>query len=191
MPDAESAASRLERTFEEVRRTRMQDVPILNSSLRVQAVGTRAFGETWLSVLVTPWFINVMLLPGSDVEAGRWASLELGASVGHVLPAGRFAFIVGEEAALGRFQMCSLFSPVLEFADQETAVAAAEAALAALFEPPKDEAPAVEESFMGKLSRGELPPELETKDAPEEADDRPPAAPSRRELLTGSFGSEV
>lgn len=204
MADAETAAARLECCFEAIRRERMHDVPILNPALEVRALGSRRFGACWLSVLVTPWFINVMLLPAEDAEADRWAALKIGESVKHVLPAGRFAFIVGEEAGLGRFQMCSLFSPVLEFEDQAAALAAAEAALAALFEPQEEEIAPEEQAFMGALSRGELPAELAAPEAdpaepdggepgggdPGGGDPAEPATPSRRALLTGTLSRE-
>ena len=52
----------------------MAGVPMLNPALRVQAVGFRHWQSHWLGVLVTPWFMNLMLLPRIDcglVAAGR------------------------------------------------------------------------------------------------------------------------
>ena len=185
MSEAEAVAGRLERVFEAIRRERMADLPIVNPALGVHAIGTQAFGETWLSLLVTPWCINVMLLPRDEAVAEGWATLQLGAAVGHVLPAGGFQFIVGEEAGLGRFQMCSLFSPVLEFEDDAAAVATAEAALEALFAAPEAAEPSEEARFMGALSEGRLPEEL-VEPAPAEPEATESPTPSRREMLTGS-----
>lgn len=136
---ARSVAARLEAVFTKVHQERMDGVPILNERLRVEAVGAHIWNKDWLAVLVTPWFINLMLMPTSDDAQAQWRPLSLGSTVPHSFPAGRFDFIVGEEAELGRYQMCSLFSPVLEFEDQEAAVLTARAALEALFNAELDE----------------------------------------------------
>ena len=145
MPDLKSAltvadaepdaiAVRLQAAFERVHRERMHDVPILNTALGITAIGTRAVEAGWLSALVTPWFINLMLLPGTPEQMQAYSALQLGSTVAHSFPSGRFEFIVGEEGDLGRYQMCSLFSPVLEFESHGAAVITAESAIAALFD---------------------------------------------------------
>lgn len=141
MAEAADIADRVTAAFTKIHRERMHGVPILNPHLEVEVIGARFWEGRWLSVLVTPWFINLMLLPATDTEAEAeaWGKLNPGASIGHRLPAGRFDFLVGEEESLGRYQMCSLFSPVLEFEDQEAARIAAEAALAAIFDASLDE----------------------------------------------------
>jgi [NiFe] hydrogenase assembly HybE family chaperone len=132
--DAEAIATRLEAAFERVHRERMHDVPILNSALAIKAVGTRAVEAGWLSALVTPWFINLMLLPRTAEHLQDYRTLRLGSTVVHGFPAGCFEFIVGEEDDLGRYQMCSLFSPVLEFESHGAALITAESAIAVLFD---------------------------------------------------------
>ena len=62
--DADLVGQRLESAFERVRRERMIDVPMLNPRLAVQAVGFRDWRGGWLGILITPWFMNLMLLPG-------------------------------------------------------------------------------------------------------------------------------
>ncbi len=125
---------KLEAVFGRIERERMQDIPILNKSLRVSAVGMRPYGEGWVCALVTPWFINLMLLPKMPDVAETWGRAGVGTKVGHDFPAGTFEFICGGEEELGPYRMCSLFSPVLQFENQEAALATAEAALAALFD---------------------------------------------------------
>jgi [NiFe] hydrogenase assembly HybE family chaperone len=127
-------AARLEAAFERVHRERMHDVPILNPALGIKAVGTRSVQGGWLSALVTPWFINLMLLPRTPEQTKDWRVLQLGSTVVHGFPAGRFEFIVAEEGDLGRYQMCSLFSPVLEFESHGAAVITAETAVTVLFD---------------------------------------------------------
>jgi [NiFe] hydrogenase assembly HybE family chaperone len=118
--------------FRVVHETRMHDVPILNAAIAVEAVGFAPWEAHWLGCLVTPWFINLMLLPR---EAERWVRLRPGEKHIYVFPAGAFEFIGGREEAIGEYQACSLFSPMFEFADHETARLTAEACLRALFDP--------------------------------------------------------
>jgi [NiFe] hydrogenase assembly HybE family chaperone len=128
---AGEAGTRLEAAFAAIRRDRMQDVPILNHALDVEAVGMRAWQGCWLGALVTPWFINLVVLPGN----GAWRSAAERESVFHAFPGGRFEFIAGNEPGLGEYHACSLFSPVLEFADHDTARETARVALESLFDP--------------------------------------------------------
>jgi [NiFe] hydrogenase assembly HybE family chaperone len=130
-PDMLAIAARLETAFEAIRVERMQDVPILNSALRVEAVGLRPWNGCVLGALVTPWFINLLLLPGD----GPWRSVRRTESVWYGFPSGRFQFIAGDEPGLGEYHACSLLSPVLEFADHETARETARVAVESLFDP--------------------------------------------------------
>lgn len=136
MADIGVIKERLERAFTKVWRERMDGVPILNPRLGVEAVALRDWNAHWLGVLITPWFINLMLVPQD--EKPSWSMLSTGEKMVHRFPAGRFEFIAGEEGELGRYLMCSLFSPVLEFEDQESARIAAAAALDALFDATLD-----------------------------------------------------
>jgi len=131
IPDAQTAAGRLEATFGAILAERMQDVPILNPALAVEAVGLRDWQGHWLGALVTPWFINLVVLPGS----GAWHAVADRESVWYAFPSGRFEFIAGSEPGLGSYHACSLFSPVQEFADHETARETARVALESLFDP--------------------------------------------------------
>jgi [NiFe] hydrogenase assembly HybE family chaperone len=142
MAEPAEIAARLEALYREVEQTRMQGVPILNSRLRVEAVGMRPWQEMWLCALVTPWFINFMLLPKGDAVAAEWGKLKISSSQQQIFPSGPLGFIVAEAQAMGRYQMCSLFSPVLEFEDQAAAKMAAEAVMTALFEEATVEEPA-------------------------------------------------
>jgi [NiFe] hydrogenase assembly HybE family chaperone len=124
----------LEAVFGRIERERMRGVPILNPALSVACVGMRAIEDGWLCVLVTPWFINVIALPADEEAAQAWSRMPAGAKSTRRLPSGSFEFISASEEGIGPYQMCSLFSPVLEFENQEAALAVADASLAALFE---------------------------------------------------------
>lgn len=135
----ESPAPRLEAAFTRIWRTRMAGLPFLNPALRVEAVGFRPWQGQWLGALVTPWSVNLVLLPGE----GDWTSLPKGAERFVDMPAGRFRFIAGVDGDVGEHHACSLFSPALDFADHESARAVAEASVAALFDAANAEAAAV------------------------------------------------
>lgn len=123
----------LEVTFARIHETRMAGLPFLNPALRVEAVGFRRWEGLWLGVLITPWFMNLMLLPCAATEH-TWPQVRYGESLAYRLPAGVFEFIRAQEPPLGDYQSCSLFSPMAVFADQGGARATAVAALAALFD---------------------------------------------------------
>lgn len=184
-------ADRLERCFHEIEQTRMAGVPILNRALRVKAVGVRDWSGDTLGVLVTPWFMNLMLLPGDPrKQAASEETAQIGEKRLFPFPAGAFEFIRGHEEAIGPYWMCSLFSPVFEFADQETAEAAANAALDELMRT--EDAPSERDAEMAAIWRGERPepehPAIETGDGGEPDAEAPMAAElSRRNLLRGKL----
>jgi [NiFe] hydrogenase assembly HybE family chaperone len=180
----EEIAGRLEGCFAEIGKTRMEGVPILNAALRVKAVGTCEWQGFWLSALITPWFLNLMLLPRQDEETAQ-----IGSKRSFAFPAGAFEFIRGREETLGGYWMCSLFSPVLEFTDQEAAEATAQAALEELFTA---EEGGETDADMAMIWRGELPaPETEEAEeaGPEAAEveqvQGEPTTVSRRAFLRG------
>ncbi|MEA3413395.1 MAG: [NiFe]-hydrogenase assembly chaperone HybE [Pseudomonadota bacterium] len=158
----EELSEALEAAFVGIQRERMVDVPILNPALKVEAVGFREWDGCCLGVLVTPWFMNLMLLPGNRDE---WADLPPGTKIDHVFPSGNYEFILGEEERIGRYQMCSLFSPVFEFQDQEAAVATAGAVMEGLMDQgnrdgtpthERGKRPTTEEGLARRMSRRDL-----------------------------------
>ena len=145
-------AAELEAAFARVHRERMAGVPILNEALGVEAVGFVAHGDDALGVLVTPWFMNLMLVPADSTAGSRQRPGEKSVVS---LPGGDFEFIAGNEAGIGDYRMCSLFSPVFEFADHDTAVATAAAVMDRLLTGSDDAGP--EPSQVPRsLSRREL-----------------------------------
>ena len=140
----------LEQAFARIQRERMADVPVLHPALQVQAVGFALEpGEeaepiiAW-GVLITPWFMNLIRLPLRSAELlapGSDAVREMG---GQPLD-----FIGAQEPWLGdgtlsRYELCSLFSPMFEFADQAAAVATAVEVLRLLRAPKPVPAAAVQ-----------------------------------------------
>lgn len=163
----------VERCFRRIETQRMAGIPILNKAISVEVVGLRRHGDEWLCILVTPWFMNVMLMPaaiGGEPSVETVAKGAVGSKSMVNFPAGQFEMIRGFESDLGCYSMCSLFSPMHEFADHDSARAAAEAALGALLEI--DAAPDVD-ADMATIWRGELPAKTRTATLDQRATDDP------------------
>lgn len=158
----------LERAFRKVRDERMKDIPILNPALEVAAIGFREWQGHQVGVLLTPWFMNLILLPP---DADAWPDEVIGDSRSFVFPSGSYDFLLGEQDGIGRYRCCSLFSPVFEFSDQTVAVATAEAIMAELFE-------------------GECE-SVESTETKVPVCDEPPEDESRREFLRGEFTQQL
>lgn len=115
----------------------MQAMALCNPALAVEALG---FGELpertgRLGVLITPWSMNLVLLPAGEV-------LPEGRVGRRTLPAGEVEFVGAREGEFGPFEACSLFSPVLQFPDQLTARAVANETLGVMLgEVPDSEQP--------------------------------------------------
>jgi len=129
--DRPSPARALEAAFQRVLRMQMQDMPMVNPALNVEAVGFRPWADHWLGVLITPWFMNLWLMPR---VVAKWQPIGERESRHYVFPAGVFEFIGGRDPALGDYQACSLFSPMFEFSGPAHAHDTAVAALDALFD---------------------------------------------------------
>lgn len=97
---------------------RMRGLSFVNPALAVEALGFAPWEGHWLGVLVTPWCMNLVLAPR---EPHAWQPLARGDKRTFRFPAGNYEFVGAHDPLAGEHATCSLFSPVLEFADQETA----------------------------------------------------------------------
>ena len=128
--------------YETIYRERMRDLPIVNPRLAVEAVGFEQWEDKDLGVLITPWFMNLVLLP----DAGKRLDLPQGERVECRFPSGPCELTVHHDEELGTYLTAVLFRTVADFPDQDVARAVAEEALANILADPPDE-----ES--GKVSR--------------------------------------
>lgn len=112
----------LVRHFDAIYRERMRGLPIVNAALSVEAVGFEPFEAHQLGVLISPWFMNLVLLPGDDALR----VFKQGASVKIELPSGPYDFTVSHDEEFGTFLSAILFRTVSDFPDQATARAVAE-----------------------------------------------------------------
>lgn len=123
--------------YQAIYRERMRDLPIVNSRLAVEAVGFEQWEDKDLGVLITPWFMNLVLLPDSN----RLADLPQGERVECQFPSGPCELTVYHDEDLGSYLAAVLFSTVADFPDQDVARAVAEEALAQILtEAPEKEA---------------------------------------------------
>jgi [NiFe] hydrogenase assembly HybE family chaperone len=111
---------------------RMRGLPFVNAALSVEAVAFAPWREHWLGVLVTPWCMNLVLAPR---DRRAWTSLAIGGERRYAFPAGDYVFIGAGDEIAGEHQICSLFSPVQQFEDHDSARLVATLARAALLGP--------------------------------------------------------
>lgn len=116
---ATDPSAHLEAVFTQVERTCMAGLPILNTALRVEAIGFTRFEDGWLGVMITPWFMSLLFLPGDEKTALE--TNQLGDKITHRLPSGSYTFMLSQEDAIGTYLACPLFSPMGQFADQASA----------------------------------------------------------------------
>jgi len=111
---------------------RMAGLAVVNPALEVEAVEFARWDGRWLGVMVTPWSMNLVLLPD---DPAAWRALAAGATRRYAFPAGDYEFVGASDPEFGDYQVCSLFSPMDAFADQASACLVASLARAALFDP--------------------------------------------------------
>lgn len=116
---------------------RMKDIGLYNHNLKVEAVGFRRW-ENWLAgILVTPWFMNFVLLPTAEGQITG----AVGTKTRMDLPRGEITFTIGEVEELGLYLASSLYSPMGRFDVQAIAVTTAWAAVEKYFKVPEAEEP--------------------------------------------------
>ena len=134
-PLTEDPSSRLQAMYRRAWETSMHDLPFVNHALSVEVVGFRQWKGDWVGAVITPWFLNLFVLPGGGE---LWSDRPSGERCNIALPAGELEFIADDDAAaeIPAYQYCALITQVSQFASQDVARATAEAALIALFTAP-------------------------------------------------------
>lgn len=112
--------------FAQIGRDRIEGMPIYNEHLQVEAIDFQPCPDGLLGVLITPWFINIILLPENDM---RWQSSEVGTKHVCKLDSGIFEFVLGEDEEVGYYLFRTVISPTHCLKSQTTAQATARKAL--------------------------------------------------------------
>jgi [NiFe] hydrogenase assembly HybE family chaperone len=165
----------LEAEFVEIWHAKMRDVPMINRALEVRAVGFRPHEGRYLGVLVSPWFMNLILLPA---EGEDWSALTPGQKEVIAFPSGAYEFTHNRREMIGGYKACSLFSMMGEFRTQAAAVDVAGAVMAALFDPEnRAETDRSADIRAARTAETAAPPALDPE-------------PSRRAVLTGGLAGD-
>jgi [NiFe] hydrogenase assembly HybE family chaperone len=90
-------------------------------------------------VLVTPWCMNLVLLPGQD---DNWSGLMPGKTVKAGFPNGDYVFTLSAPDGIDTHLSLPLFTTVQGFADQDTACDIAREVLRRLYRETRETAPA-------------------------------------------------
>jgi len=97
-------------------RPRMQDLPVYNAALQVEARGFMLRDGQCSGVLITPWCMNLVLLP---VDGDSWIGLPPGSRVEAVFPAGTYLLTLSLPAGSEPHLCLTLFTTVLAFPHQD------------------------------------------------------------------------
>lgn len=112
------AVERLVVAYRQIGSERLRGLPIFNDRLEVEAVGFTPWEGHLLGVLITPWFMNLILLPDEQTEG---CDPKPSASKTWTLPSGSYEFSVCPSESAGPHQSSPLFTTVVDFPDQELA----------------------------------------------------------------------
>ncbi|MGB5626232.1 MAG: [NiFe]-hydrogenase assembly chaperone HybE [Woeseiaceae bacterium] len=135
MTETNETVTELVRQFEAIYVDHMRDLPIVNACLKVEAVGFQQYESHQLGVLITPWFMNLVLLPGND----EWAENAQGDLTSIDFPSGAIDFTTSRDDVLGTYLTAVLFRSVSDIPDQRMARALALQVLQDLFVPAHSE----------------------------------------------------
>lgn len=136
-PEDLARVQQLGTVFSRIGDERMKDIGLYNHALKVETVGFRRW-EDWLAgILVTPWFMNFILLP---TKPGQITG-EVGTKTHFDMPRGEIVFTIGEVEEVGPYLSSSLYSPMGRFDVHAVAVTTAWAAVDKYFKVPEAEEP--------------------------------------------------
>ncbi len=146
----EDPSALLEAHFERIFQDNMQGLPIVNDALRVEAVGFEDWRGHWLGVLITPWFLNLMVVPGASQD---WPQVKEGERLRFAFESGTYLFNAMDLDGFGQVLSCSLASPVREYGSQESVREVAQD-LMRLIHAPAEEERGADASVSGALQQG-------------------------------------
>lgn len=170
-PHADNPAPRVLAMYRRIWETTMRDLDFVNRALEVDIAGFRRHRGDWVGAVVTPWFVNLCVLPGGGE---LWRDLGTGERVKLPFPVGELEFIADCDPAaeIPAALHCPLLAPVTALKSQAEALRMALDALETLFSPAAE------------------PVAADASDAPAAPEQAPPAAslpessePPRRAFL--------
>ena len=150
-PADQSRVQQVVSVFRHIGEERMKDLGLYNPALQVEAVGFRRWNGWLAGIVVTPWFMNFILLPADPSTS--LAGVEAGSRRRIALPKGEVIFLVGDGEEFGPYLSNSIHSPMGQFADHASASTTAWAAVGPFFLEPGEQ-PASECGFGWGVNTG-------------------------------------
>lgn len=106
----ENPGALVQQAFEKVAQTEdMLALPFYHRDIQVKSIDFQLFEEQWIGVVLTPWMMNIVILPG---PTQIWPQRQIGDKLGLQFPRGKVLFIVGEMDEIGQYLSCSVKSPL-------------------------------------------------------------------------------
>ena len=76
----------LESSFREIAKKEMQALPFYRENIPVKAGGFTLFEKQWIGTILTPWMLELIVLPGPSQE---WPRRKIGERIALALPCGQ------------------------------------------------------------------------------------------------------
>lgn len=118
-----SPATTLEAHFNRVADEQMAALPFYQPHIPVKACGFQLFEGQWVGAMLTPWMLELVVMPGPDQQ---WPRRQIGSRLALTFPAGDMAFRVSELTPELHYVACSLMSPLNPQLRAEEAITVAE-----------------------------------------------------------------
>ncbi len=177
MQDPQRIAQQIEAAFERILCEKMQGIPIVNPAIRVEALGFQAYEGRVFGIIITPWLMNLVLLPATDED---WSGLQLGEKKWHQIGPRQYKFLANDIDGIGVCRTHSLYSPMREFRSHEQAQAAALRFLDELIRGKETDAEdGIDEELLGRVLRGEATAEIPLAELEAQVPEKTGAMPAR------------
>lgn len=109
----------LEQCFSAIANAQMRLLPFYQAQIPLRACGFQLFEQQWMGVLLTPWMLSLLVLPG---PGQIWPRRPVGSRLALALPCGNVGFTVGEVSGCGAYLASSLLSPLPAGLDGDAAL---------------------------------------------------------------------
>jgi [NiFe] hydrogenase assembly HybE family chaperone len=184
-----SVSSRLESCFRKIEQEQMQGMPVLNPAMQVQAVGFVEWQGRQMGIMITPWFMSLIMLSCTDDD---WDALPIGQAHEHEFPEKKFKFVLNEFEGIGRCQIHALHSPMSKFESHQAALDEASRILASMMVEVEPGEAEFEAERLRRFLDGDESALLKNDDETELDDSAPipvkkAKTVSRRDLLRGGL----
>ncbi|MDY4280662.1 MAG: hydrogenase-2 assembly chaperone [[Pasteurella] mairii] len=112
---------------------KMHDLPFYRQEIPCFCPTFVLFEQQWIGVVLTPWTLSVVVLPGPEQQ---WEKREVGEKLLLQLPYKNLVFTVGQLERIPQYLSCSLLSPLDVELTAEQAVQLAKDCLAMILSLP-------------------------------------------------------